>query len=136
MILGVGTDLVDIRRVASSLARFGFRFESRIFTENEIRNAQGKNEPSAFYAKRFAAKEALYKALNSSNMSGFGWREAEILNEPGGAPCLHLSGTCKTALEDLTPEGYKASVHISLTDETPYAQAFVIISATLKNTGT
>lgn len=136
MILGIGTDLVDSRRIATSLDRFGIRFETRIFTDNEIEIARSKPDPANFYAKRFAAKEAVYKALSGAEMAGLGWREAETLNDPNGAPRLHLSGACKTALERLTPEGYKASIHISLTDELPYAQAFVIISATLIQTGT
>jgi holo-[acyl-carrier protein] synthase len=136
MILGIGKDLVDSRRIATSLDRFGTRFETRIFTDNEIEIARSKPDPASFYAKRFAAKEAVYKALSGASLAGLGWREAETLNDPNGAPRLHLSGACKTALERLTPEGYKASIHISLTDELPYAQAFVIISATPIQTGT
>ena len=136
MILGIGTDLVDSRRIATSLDRFGTRFETRIFTDNEIEIARSKPDQASFYAKRFAAKEAVYKALSRAELAGLGWREAETLNDPNGAPRLHLSGACKTALERLTPEGYKASVHLSLSDELPYAQAFVIVSATPINTGT
>ncbi|MBT6415565.1 holo-ACP synthase [Candidatus Puniceispirillum sp.] len=136
MILGIGTDLVDSRRIANSLDRFGTRFETRIFTEKEIEIARNRPDPSLFYAKRFAVKEAVYKALSAAGVAGLGWREAETLNDTNGAPKLYLSGACKTALERLTPEGYKASVHISLTDELPYAQAFVIVSATPINTGT
>ena len=136
MILGIGTDLVDSRRIANSLDRFGTRFETRIFTEKEIEIARSRPDPATFYAKRFAVKEAVYKALSGAMGAGLGWREAETLNDTNGAPKLYLSGACKTALERLTPEGYKALVHISLTDELPYAQAFVIVSATPINTGT
>ena len=135
MILGIGTDLVDSRRIAKSLDRFGARFETRIFTDNEIETARNKPNPAIFYAKRFAIKESVYKALSGADMAGLGWREAETLNESNGAPKLLLYGACKTALERLTPEGYKASVHLSLSDELPYAQAFVIISATSIQTG-
>ena len=136
MILGIGTDLVDSRRIANSLDRFGARFETRIFTDNEVEIARSKADPAAYYAKRFAVKESVYKALSGAMMTGLGWREAETLNDSNGAPTLHLYGACKTALERLTPEGYKASLHVSISDELPYAQAFVIVSATPINTGT
>jgi holo-[acyl-carrier protein] synthase len=135
MILGIGTDLVDSRRIAKSLDRFGARFETRIFTDNEIEIAHNRADLATFYAKRFAVKEAVYKALSGAGLDGLGWREAETLNDSIGAPALHLYGACKTALERLTPEGYKASLHVSISDELPYAQAFVIISATPLHTG-
>jgi holo-[acyl-carrier protein] synthase len=136
MILGIGTDLVDSRRIANSLDRFGAKFETRIFTKKEMEVARSKADPAAYYAKRFAVKESVYKALSGAKMTGLGWREAETLNDTNGTPKLYLYGACKTALERLTPEGYKASVHISLSDELPYAQAFVIVSATPMNMGT
>ena len=135
MILGIGTDLVDSRRIANSLDRFGARFETRIFTDKEIETARNRPDQAVFYAKRFAVKESVYKALSAAGVAGLGWREAETLNASNGAPKLHLSGACKTALERLTPEGYKASIHISLSDELPYAQAFVVISASMIQTG-
>ena len=135
MILGIGTDLVDSRRIANSLDRFGARFETRIFTDKEIESARNRPDPALFYAKRFAVKESVYKALSSAGVVGLGWREAETLNDTNGAPRVHLFGACKTALERLTPEGYKASIHISLSDELPYAQAFVVISASMIQTG-
>ena len=129
MILGVGTDICDARRIAAALKRFDYRFRERIFTESEVALACGRPDESLFYAKRFAAKEAVYKALSAAPIKGLGWHDAEILNTVGGAPVLTLFGTCKRALEAVTPEGYKASVNLSLSDEPPYAVAFVVISA-------
>ena len=129
MILGVGTDICDARRIAAALKRFDHRFRARIFTEAEVALAGSRSNESLFYAKRFAAKEAVYKALSAAPVTGLGWHDAEILNTAGGAPVLTLSGACKRALEAVTPEGYKASVNLSLSDEPPYAVAFVVISA-------
>jgi holo-[acyl-carrier protein] synthase len=129
MILGVGTDIVDCRRISAALARHGGRFERRIFTPLERAAAKSSADPALFFAKRFAVKEAVYKALNASGVLGRGWLEAETLREAGGAPLLTLSGRCKTALEAMTPGGYKASPFVSLSDEPPYALAFVIINA-------
>ena len=131
MILGVGTDICDSRRIAAALERFDHRFRARIFTDSEIALARSRSNESLFYAKRFAAKEAVYKALSAAPVRGLGWHDAEILNNAGGAPALTLSGACKRALEALTPGGYKASVNLSLSDEPPYAVAFVIISTGL-----
>ena len=136
MIVGIGVDMVDSRRITKSIERFGSRFLSRIFTDAEQAQAAGRADTALYYAKRFAAKEAIYKALAASGIDGLGWRDADIGNTERGAPVVTLTGACKTALERLTPEGYKASIHISLTDELPYAQAFVIISATPIQTGT
>jgi holo-[acyl-carrier protein] synthase len=129
LILGIGTDICDAGRIARAIARHPERFVARIFTKAEIDLASNQADVSLFYAKRFAAKEAVYKALSSAGVAGLGWRDAEILNEPNGAPRLGLTGACKTALEALTPEGYKASTNLSLSDEPPYAVAFVIMSA-------
>ena len=125
----MGTDICDARRIAAALKKFNHRFRTRIFTEAEVTLAGSRSNESLFYAKRFAAKEAVYKALSEVPVTGFGWHDAEILNTASGAPDLTLSGTFKRALEEGTPEGYKASVNLSLSDEPPYAVAFVVISA-------
>ena len=129
MILGVGTDIVDERRIRRSLDRFGDSFLNRIFTTAEQNAAQMRGQATLYLAKRFAAKEAVYKAMSAAPVSGLGWHDAEILNTSGGAPVLTLSGACKRTLEAMIPEGYKASVNLSLSDEPPYAVAFVVISA-------
>ena len=129
MILGVGTDICDARRIAGALKKFDHRFRTRIFTEAEVALAGSRSNESLFYAKRFAAKEAVYKALSAAPVSGLCWHDAEILNTAGGAPVITLSGSCKRALEAMIPEGYKASVNLSLSDEPPYAVAFVVFSA-------
>jgi len=129
VILGIGTDIVDARRINSSIARFGDRFLDRIFTDAERAAADLRGESGLYFAKRFAAKEAVYKALSGSGIDGMGWRDAEIANRAGGAPELLLTGRCKTALERLTPRGYNATASLSISDEPPYAVAFVVISA-------
>ena len=129
MILGVGTDIVDARRIGNSINQFADKFTDRIFTTAERVAAAASNQPQAYFAKRFAAKEAVYKALSGAGVSGLGWQQAETLSLPNGAPVMSLTGQCKTALEALTPDGYKAQVSISLSDEPPYALAFVIINA-------
>ena len=129
MILGVGTDIVDARRIGKSIDQFADKFIERIFTTAERSAATATNQPQAYFAKRFAAKEAVYKALSGAGMSGLRWQQAETLSLPNGAPVMSLTGQCKTALEALTPDGYKAQISISLSDEPPYALAFVIINA-------
>ena len=129
MILGVGTDIVDARRIGKSSERFSNKFSGRIFTKAERAAAAATGQPQAYFAKRFAAKEAVYKALSGAGVSGLGWQQAETLSLPNGAPVMALTGQCKTALEALTPDGYKAQISISLSDEPPYALAFVIITA-------
>ena len=129
MILGVGTDIVDARRIGKSIDRFTDKFTGRIFTKAERIAAAASCQPKAYFAKRFAAKEAVYKALSGAGVSGLGWQQAETLSLPNGAPVMALTGQCKTALEALTPCGYKAQISISLSDEPPYAVAFVIIDA-------
>ena len=129
MILGVGTDIVDARRIAKSIDRFSNKFTARIFTEAERVAAAATDQPQAYFAKRFAAKEAVYKALSGAGVSGLRWQQAETLSLPNGAPVVALTGECKMALEALTPDGYKAQISISLSDEPPYALAFVIINA-------
>ena len=129
MILGVGTDIVDARRIGKSIDQFADKFIDRIFTTAERAAADATSQPQAYFAKRFAAKEAVYKALSGAMVSGLGWRQVETLSLPNGAPVVALTGQCKTALEALTPCGYKAQILISLSDEPPYALAFVIFNA-------
>ena len=135
MILGIGSDICDITRIEKSLARFGEAFENRVFTEGEKAKARrraggGKrNGVASTYAKRFAAKEALGKALGTGVGAGGGiyWRDIEVMNLPGGKPTLKLHGGALAALNYLTPANQKAVIHVSLVDEYPIAQAFVII---------
>ena len=129
MILGVGTDIVDARRIGKSIERFSDKFTGRMFTRAERAAAAASGQPQAYFAKRFAAKEAVYKALSGTGVSGLGWQQAETLSLPNGAPVVTLTGQCKMALEALTPDGYKAQISISLSDEPPFALAFVIINA-------
>ena len=129
MILGVGTDIVDARRIGRSIDRFSNKFTDRIFTKAERAAAAAIGQPQVYFAKRFAAKEAVYKALSGAGVSGLRWTQAETLSLANGAPVMALTGQCKTALETLTPDGYKAQISISLSDEPPYALAFVIIDA-------
>ena len=129
MILGVGTDIVDARRIGKSIERFSDKFIGRIFTKAERAAAAASGQPQAYFAKRFAAKEAVYKALSGTGISGLEWQHAETLSLPNGVPVMTLTGQCKMALEALTPDGYKAQISISLSDEPPFALAFVIINA-------
>jgi holo-[acyl-carrier protein] synthase len=137
MILGIGSDICDITRIEKSLARFGEAFENRIFTQGERAKARrraggGKrNGTASTYAKRFAAKEALGKALGTGVGAGGGiyWRDIEVVNLPSGKPTIALEGNALKCLEAMTPKGQKAVVHVSLVDEYPMAQAFVIIEA-------
>ena len=129
MILGIGTDIVDARRIEKILTRYPDRFASRIFTPLERAAAEKSSGKAAYLAKRFAVKEAVYKALSGADIVGCSWLEAETLNNHRGAPYVRLTGRCKTALETMLPDGYKASLSVSLSDEPPYALAFVVINA-------
>ena len=129
MILGIGTDIVDARRIQAAMDRHPDKFAKRIFSDAEITAAKDSSDQASYFAKRFAVKEAVYKALSFSGVTGCGWREAETLSAPNGAPMVNLTGRCKTALERLTPEGYNAAINPSLSDEPPFAMAFVVISA-------
>jgi holo-[acyl-carrier protein] synthase len=137
MIIGIGSDICDIARIEKSLARFGEQFENRVFTETEQAKARrraggGKrNGTASTYAKRFAAKEAFGKAIGTGVGAGGGifWRDISVVNLPSGQPTLQLSGGAKAALASLTPPGHRAQVHLSLVDEYPMAQAFVVIEA-------
>ena len=133
MIIGIGSDLIDIRRIEKVMERHGERFLDRIFTDAERaragRRAKAPKMVAATYAKRFAAKEACSKALGTGIRLGVWWRDMGVVNLPGGRPTLVLTGGAKTRLEQLTPAGYEARIDLSITDDWPLAQAFVIISA-------
>ena len=127
MIIGFGVDICDIRRVEDSLARFGQRFVNRCFTEIEREKSDRRAARAASYAKRFAAKEACAKALGTGIARGVFWRDIGVVNLPSGKPTLHLAGGAAAQLLRLTPQGYRAIIHLTLTDEFPLAQAQVII---------
>ena len=129
MILGIGSDLVDITRIERSIDRFGDRFLTRIFTNGERARADKKAHRAAVYARRFAAKEAVWKALGEGDRRGIQWRELEVVNDASGKPFFKLNGRAAAQLRQITPEGLVARVDLSLTDEPPMAQAFVVISA-------
>ena len=129
MIIGIGSDLSDIRRVAETLERFGDRFTHRIFTEIERTRSERKPDRASSYAKRFAAKEACSKALGTGIRGGVFWRDMGVVNLPGGRPTLELSGGAAKRLATLTPPGYVPRIDLTLTDDHPWASAIVIISA-------
>jgi holo-[acyl-carrier protein] synthase len=129
MILGLGSDLSDIRRIQASLDRFGDRFRERVFTELERIRSERKPDAAASYAKRFAAKEACAKALGTGMRRGVFWRDMGVINMRSGQPTMALTGGALARLQEMTPEGMKAVIHLTLTDDHPYAQAFVIIEA-------
>ncbi len=129
MIVGIGSDLMDIRRLEKSLERHGARFVARIYTEVERARAERLSRPAASYAKRFAAKEACAKALGTGIADGVFWRDMGVVNLPGGKPTMHLTGGAAARLERLTPPGHRALIHLTITDDFPIAQAFVIIEA-------
>jgi holo-[acyl-carrier protein] synthase len=127
MIVGIGSDLSDIRRIQAALDRFGDRFAQRVFTEHERARAVRKGDPAASYAKRFAAKEACSKALGTGMRRGVFWRDMGVVNLASGQPTMMLTGGAADRLAALTPAGMTPFIHLSLTDDHPYAQAFVVI---------
>jgi holo-[acyl-carrier protein] synthase len=129
MILGVGSDLVDIRRIEKTLARWGEKFVERCFTATEQRRSEGRRGRVESYAKRFAAKEACSKALGTGLSAGVFWRDMGVVNLPSGKPTLRLTGGALKRLEAITPPGMVAQIDLTITDEFPQAQAIVIISA-------
>jgi holo-[acyl-carrier protein] synthase len=129
MILGLGSDLIDIRRVEKSIERFGDRFLDRIFTEVEKTKSDRRTQRAASYAKRFAAKEACAKALGTGLNRGVYWRDMGVVNLPGGKPTMKLTGGALRRLEAITPPGHTAAIDLTITDDFPLAQAIVIISA-------
>ena len=129
MILGVGSDLIDIRRIEKTIERFGDRFLNRVFTENERRKSDGRLERAASYAKRYAAKEACSKALGTGFRRGVFWRDMGVENLRSGKPTLRLTGGAAARLSEMTPPGMIVQIDLTMTDEPPMAQAMVIISA-------
>lgn len=130
MIIGLGSDLCNIERIANSLERFGERFENRVFTDTE--RAKARRRPytiAGTYAKRFAAKEAFSKAVGTGFRRGVFMKDIGVVNAPSGAPTLALEGGAAKRLEELVPPGHEARIHLTLTDDHPWAQAFVIIEA-------
>jgi holo-[acyl-carrier protein] synthase len=131
MILGIGNDIIDIRRVEKSIARFGERFLSRVFTDVERKKSDRRALRAASYAKRFAAKEACAKALGTGLNAGVFWRDMGVVNLPSGKPTLKLTGGALKRLQAITPPGMVAQIDLTITDDFPQAQAIVIISANL-----
>lgn len=129
MIIGLGSDLIDIRRIERTLERHGERFIKRIFTEIEQRKSEARAQRAASYAKRFAAKEACAKALGTGLSRGVFWRDMGVVNLPGGKPTMQLTGGAAARLQALVPKGMRAVVHLTITDDYPLAQAFVVIEA-------
>lgn len=129
MIIGIGSDLIDIRRVEKSIERFGERFTHRCFTEIERARSDNGANRAASYAKRFAAKEAFSKALGTGMAQGVFWKDMGVVNLPSGKPTLLLSGGAALILESLLPAGHRPAIHLTITDDYPLAQAFVIIEA-------
>lgn len=129
MIIGIGSDLIDIRRIEKTLARHGERFTNRCFTEVERARSDRRAARAASYAKRFAAKEACSKALGTGLSHGVFWRDMGVVNLPGGKPTMQLSGGAATRLQQMTPAGMVCAIHLTITDDYPMAQAFVIIEA-------
>lgn len=130
MILGIGNDLIDIRRIEKSLERFGDRFTNRVFTDLEQKKSDRRAQRAASYAKRFAAKEACAKALGTGvPRRGVHWRDLGVVNLPSGKPTMALTGGAAERLRELTPEGMTVQVDLTITDDFPLAQAIVIISA-------
>ena len=130
MIIGMGSDLCNIERIANSLARYGERFENRVFTATEI--AKARRRPftiAGTYAKRFSAKEAFSKAVGTGFKRGVFMKDIGVVNAPSGAPTLMLTGGAALRLEEMIPKGHEARIHLTLTDDHPWAQAFVIIEA-------
>ncbi|KAB0680129.1 holo-ACP synthase [Aureimonas leprariae] len=129
MIVGIGSDLIDIRRIERTLERHGARFTARVFTEIEQRKSDRRRERAASYAKRFAAKEACAKALGTGLSHGVFWRDMGVVNLPSGAPTMRLTGGALERLRMIVPAGMEPRIHLTITDDHPLAQAFVVIEA-------
>ena len=129
MIVGLGNDLCDISRVQKTLDRYGDRFTHRCFTELERQKSDRRAQRAASYAKRFAAKEACSKALGTGFRAGVFWKDMGVVNEPSGKPTMQLTGGAKEHLDRLTPHGHTVRIHVTITDDFPYAHAFVMIEA-------
>ena len=131
MIVGIGSDLIDIRRVEKTLERHAERFIARVFTEIERDKSERRKERAASYAKRFAAKEACAKALGTGISRGVYWRDMGVVNLPGGKPTMRLTGGAAVRLAAIVPAGHEAFIHLTITDDYPLAQAFVVIEVRL-----
>ena len=129
MIVGIGQDLTDIRRIERTIGRFGDRFLNRCFTETERAKAERRRTRVETYAKRWAAKEACSKALGTGLRMGVAWREMGVVNLPGGKPTMALTGGAADRLQRIVPAGMEAAIHVTITDDYPWAQAFVVIEA-------
>ncbi|WP_428547297.1 holo-ACP synthase [Profundibacter sp.] len=129
MILGIGTDLANIERIEKTLARFGDRFRDRVFTKVEQQKAERRKDVAGTYAKRWAAKEACSKALGTGLRMGISWRDMAVSNLETGQPVMAVTGWARERLDAMTPAGHEAIIHVTLTDDHPWAQAFVIIEA-------
>ena len=129
MILGIGTDLANIERIAGTLERFGDRFRNRVFTDIEQRKAERRKDVAGTYAKRWAAKEACSKALGTGLAMGISWKDMSVTNMRSGQPQMAVTGWAADRLKEMTPEGFEAHIHVTLTDDHPWAQAFVVIEA-------
>jgi holo-[acyl-carrier protein] synthase len=129
MILGIGTDLANIERIQGTLDRFGDRFRNRVFTDIEQRKAERRRDVAGTYAKRWAAKEACSKALGTGLAMGIAWKDMSVTNLKSGQPVMHVTGWARERLDAMTPEGHEAVIHVTLTDDHPWAQAFVVIEA-------
>ncbi|MBW4982587.1 holo-ACP synthase [Mameliella sp. CS4] len=132
MILGIGTDLANIDRIAGTLERFGDRFRNRVFTEVEQAKAERRADTPGTYAKRWAAKEACSKALGTGLRMGIAWKDMAVSNLHTGQPVMEVTGWARDRLDAMTPEGHEAIIHVTLTDDHPWAQAFVVIEARRK----
>ena len=135
MILGLGNDVIDIRRIERTLERFGARFIERIFTDIEKQKSDRRVNRAASYAKRFAAKEACSKALGTGFRKGVYWRDLGVVNMPSGKPTMALTGDAARRLQELTPAGMTARIDLTITDDDPTAQAVVLISAVPREVG-
>jgi holo-[acyl-carrier protein] synthase len=129
MIIGLGSDLIDIRRIEKTMARFGTRFIGRIYTDVEQQKSDRRAQRAASYAKRFAAKEACSKALGTGLRRGVFWRDMGVVNQHGGKPGMRLTGGALKRLQEITPAGHVAQIDLTITDDFPLAQAIVIITA-------
>ncbi|WP_292286779.1 holo-ACP synthase [Marivita sp.] len=129
MILGIGTDLANIDRIAGTLERFGDRFRNRVFTDIEQRKSERRRDVAGTYAKRWAAKEACSKALGTGLRMGIAWKDMSVRNLRTGQPVMEVTGWARDRLDELTPPGFDAVIHVTLTDDHPWAQAMVVIEA-------
>ena len=129
MILGIGTDLTNIDRIKKVIDQHGARFLNRVFSICEQEKTSSARNEAGNFAKRWAAKEACSKALGTGLSMGVSWRDMTVSNLKSGQPTMHVAGVAKKRLDELTPDGYKSTIHVSITDDNPWAQAFVIIEA-------